>query len=173
MQKKYHSDLNNVEYVRKDLSAANARLPKADLVICINAILTDSLKKRNLFFHNLSLAVKKGGHLVLVVPSLESWMLSRILQRKFRIDKSIETKLPTTKSALTKYKNVLEGNLDIDYVPTKHYLKEELSILLSRESFIVEKTSKIEYSWKTEFVNPPKWLKEPMPWDWLCVARRK
>ena len=32
---------------------------------------------------------------------------------------------------------------------------------------------KINYNWKTEFNQPPKWLKEPYPWDWMCVAEKK
>jgi hypothetical protein len=61
---------------------------------------------------------------------------------------------------------------DIDNVPTKHYLKEELELLLALEGFIVERIEKINYTWKTEFTNPPKWLKEPYPWDWMCVAKK-
>ena len=68
-------------------------------------------------------------------------------------------------------KNILQGNAEIDSVPTKHYLKEELQLLLSNDGFVAEDFQKIEYEWDTEFLKPPKWLTEPKPWDWMAVAR--
>src|SRR5258705_653189 len=74
--KKNYPGYDNVEYLRADMSAPT-RLPKCDAAVCINAVLTDSLRKRTVFFHNLSSCLKKNGHLILVVPSLESWLLTR------------------------------------------------------------------------------------------------
>lgn len=169
---KNHSGLANIDYLRADMSADKARLPKTDLVVCINAILSDSLRKRIHFFKNLSRCVKKGGHLVLVVPSLESWLMTRIIQQQWKIDRLLHNDRISGKEALKKYKNIQQGNGDIDNVPTKHYLREELQLLLSLDGFAIENSQKIMYSWETEFVKPPQWLKEPYPWDWMIVARR-
>lgn len=171
--RKRYDQLTNIEYVRADMSSGKTKLPKADVAVCINAILTDSLKKRTVFFHHLSNCIKKGGQLILVVPSLESWMLSKIIQQQWKIDQSLFNEKIRETEALKKYKNVQQGNMDIDHVPTKHYLEEELTLLLSKEKFKVSEIKKIEYKWTTEFVDPPKWLKEPYPWDWMCVANRQ
>jgi 2-polyprenyl-3-methyl-5-hydroxy-6-metoxy-1,4-benzoquinol methylase len=170
--KETHPQFNNIEYLRADMSGSNPRLPKCDAGICINAILTDSLTKRDAFFKNISSCIKKGGHLILTVPSLESWMLSHIIQIQWKIDKG-HIPSPKGKEALTKYKKLLGGNADIDGVPTKHYLKEELDLLLSRSKFSVQKIEKINYEWNTEFIDVPRWLKEPYPWDWMVVAVKK
>jgi ubiquinone/menaquinone biosynthesis C-methylase UbiE len=170
---KTYPELDNIDFLRADMSSLSIKLPKSDVVVCINAILTASFKKRNVFFRNLGRFVHKNGHLVLVVPSLESWMLTHIVQHKWDIDKKLFNKKISPKGALAKYKLMLQGAMPIDDVPTKHYLKEELEILLSEEGFYHLKFQKINYSWKTEFLKPPKHLKEPMPWDWLCVAARK
>lgn len=170
--KKNYPAYKNVEYLRVDLSGSKAKLPKCDVTVCINAILTDSLKKRNAFFKNLSTSLKKNGDLILVVPSLESWMFTRIIQQRWKIDKEIFEEKINGKEAVKKYNNVQQGNLDIDNVPTKHYLKEELILLLTQEGFNVNEFQKIEYSWQTEFIRPPQWLKQPQPWDWLCVAKK-
>lgn len=169
---KSYPQFTNVEYLRSDMSAGKTRLPKSDVAICINAILTDSLKKRTIFFQNLSRCLKKSGHLVLVIPSLESWLLTHIIQKRWKIDKSLFNDKISGHAAQKKYNNIQQGNADIDHVPTKHYLKEELELLLSQEGFIVKDIKKIEYDWKTEFVKAPKWLKEPHPWDWLVVAKK-
>jgi 2-polyprenyl-3-methyl-5-hydroxy-6-metoxy-1,4-benzoquinol methylase len=170
-QKTYPSYVN-VDYLRADLSSPELKLPKCDAAVCINAILTDSLKKRNAFFNNLYSCLKKNGHLILVVPSLESWMLTRIIQNKWKIDKKLFGEKLSEKEGIKRYKNIQQGNAEIDNVATKHYLKEELMLLLSNEGFWVEACKKIEYNWKTEFIKPPQWLNEPRPWDWLIIAKK-
>jgi len=169
--KKNYPGYANVEYRRADMSA-RIKLPKCDVVVCINAVLTDILKKRTVFFHNLSSCLKKGGHLILVVPSLESWLLTRTVQNRWKIDQALFDDKFSPKMGLKKYMNIQQGNVDIDNVATKHYLREELLLLLSQEGFIVTDTQKIEYAWTTEFVKPPRWLQEPGPWDWMVAAQK-
>jgi SAM-dependent methyltransferase len=168
-----YPDYTNVEYLRADMSGKRPRIPVCNVVVCINAILTDSLKKRTAFFKNLSSCLRKNGHLVLVVPSLESWLLTRIIQNKWKIDKELFKEKISGKEAIKRYKGLQQGNVEIDNVPTKHYLSGELSILLSREGFEVEACKKIEYAWKTEFIKPPRWLQKPSPWDWMIIGKKK
>lgn len=162
----------NVEYVRADMSGKKTKVPKCDFGICINAILTPNAKDRTIFFQSLSACVKKGGRIVFSIPSLESWLLSSVVQQQYKIDKSLFPATRKAKEALRKWNNIRQGNADIDDVPHKHYLKEELQLLLSDAGFVAEDFQKIEYNWDTEFIRPPKWLKEPRPWDWMVVAKR-
>lgn len=154
------------------MSGNNIRLSEYDVAICINAILTDSLKKRNAFFHNLSSSLKKNGYLILVVPSLESWLLTRIIQNQWKIDKELFKEKLSGKDAIRRYKNIQQGNAEIDSVATKHYLREELLLTLSRVGFTIQGFKKIEYDWHTEFKRPPGWLDEPHPWDWMIIAQK-
>src|SRR6187551_86044 len=62
----------NVTYLRADMSGRKTKVPKCDFGICINAILTPDLKDRTIFFQSLSSCVKKGGRIVITIPSLES-----------------------------------------------------------------------------------------------------
>jgi 2-polyprenyl-3-methyl-5-hydroxy-6-metoxy-1,4-benzoquinol methylase len=169
---KLHPDLKNVDYVRADMSGKSSKIHPCDFGICINAILTPTLKDRDKFFRSLTKCIKKGGHIVISIPSLESWLLTSILQQQFKIDKSLFPATRNGKEAIRKWNNIRKGNTDIDGVPHKHYLKEELVLLLDKAGFVSEEFKKIEYSWKTEFVKPPRWLKEPKPWDWMVVARK-
>jgi len=169
--KKLYPEFTNVIYSRADMSNARAKIPLCDAGICINAILTDSLKKRNVFFTNLKKCIRKNGYLILVIPSLESSMLVSIIRQSWDPDKDAHVAISKKKSAL-QLKNILQGNAEIDNVPTKHYLKEELQILLDKEGFKAEEFQKIEYEWDTEFLKPPKWLTQPKPWDWMVVARK-
>ena len=169
--KKLYPEFTNVEYDRIDMSGSKAKMPLCDAGICINAILTDSLKKRSAFFTNLKKCIKKNGYLILVIPSLESSMLTSIIRQRWNPDKDANGVISKKKSE-HQLKNILQGNAEIDSVPTKHYLKEELQLLLNNEGFKTEDFKKIEYEWDTEFLKPPKWLKEPKPWDWMVVARK-
>lgn len=169
--KKLYPEFTNVEYDRIDMSHSKASMPLCDLAICINAILTDSLLKRTAFFTNLKKCVKKNGYLILVIPSLESSMLVSIIRQRWDPDKDANRVIKKNKKSL-QLKNILQGNADIDDVPTKHYLKEELQLLLKNEGFTTENFQKIEYDWNTEFLKPPKWLSEPKPWDWMAIARK-
>ena len=169
--KKLYPKLSNVKYDRIDMSSPTAKMPLCDVGICINAILTDSLKKRNVFFTNLKKCIKKNGHLILVIPSLESSMLTSIIRQRWNPDKDANGAIKKNKSSF-QLKNILQGNAEIDNVPTKHYLKEELQLLLANEGFKTGVFQKIEYDWNTEFLKPPSWLTEPKPWDWMVVAKK-
>lgn len=171
--KKNYPQYKNIEYLRVDMSGKKAKVTRCDLAICINAILSNSLRKRNIFFQSLSACVKKNGHIILVIPSLESYLFTSIIANQWKIDRAILSKKYSGKEALQKWNNIIQGNADIDNVPTKHYLKEELSLLLSREGFAVKDFQKIEYGWDTEFIKPPSWLKDPKPWDWMVIAKKK
>ena len=168
-----HIDLRNIEYVRADMSGKKNKIPACDFGICINAILTPSKKDRDIFFRSLSSCIKKGGRIIITIPSLESWMLTNIVQQQWNIDKHLFPQVKKAKKAIKNWNNIKQGNVDIDDVPHKHYLKEELELLLLKAGFVAEEFQKIEYDWKTEFHEPPRWLKDPRPWDWMVVAKRK
>ena len=169
--KTIHSELSNISYERIDMSAVNPKIKVSEAAICINALLTDSEKKRTQFLTNLSKCVKKNGKVIMVVPSLESSLLTSIIRQKWNPDKDAHKSIIKKKSSL-QVKNMLQGNIAIDSVFTKHFVKEELEILLGQHGFKVTKFEKIEYNWNTEFSKPPFWLKFPKPWDWMLVATK-
>ena len=170
---KKYPQYTNITYERVDMSAATVKVKKYDSAICINAILTSSLKKRNLFFKHMASFIKKGGDLVLVVPSLESKLFSHIIANKYNVDDAKKDRAPNGKRANSQIRFIKDGVTDIDDVPTKHFLKEELELLLNLAGFTVEKIEKINYKWSTEFHKPPSWLKTPEPWDWMVKAKKK
>jgi SAM-dependent methyltransferase len=165
-------DYPNVEYQRMDMSAYTLTVTPCDVAVCINAILTDNLKKRINFFQSLNICLNQGGTLILVVPSLESKLYTNIIAHRWNVDDDNKEKIESVEKAYALAKNIKQGVTDIDNVPTKHYLKEELELLLKLDGFTVDRVEKINYTWQTEFNNPPKWLDEPHPWDWMCVARK-
>ncbi len=162
----------NIEYIRADMSGKKNKAPACDFGICINAILTPSAKDRAVFFQSLKTAIRKGGRIIITIPSLESYLLTSIVQQQWKIDKHLFPDAKNGTEAIRKWNNIRQGNVDIDQVPHKHYLKEELELLLAQEKFAAEEFHKIEYDWSTEFHQAPRWLKKPGPWDWMVIAKR-
>ena len=167
--------LENVSFQQADLTDETLTLGKTDFAFCCNVAISPSYTVREKIFHNIQRYLNPGGHLMLIVPSLESalysgfrlfdWNLkagyapSNAIRCGFECDS-----VPTAKR--------YQGIIDIEKVPTKHYLKEELVVLLSDMQMTVKMVEKIEYDWSTEFSDPPSWMKSPYPWDWLVVAQK-
>ena len=85
-------------------------------------------------------------------------------------DEALASGIPPTRTGA---RELLQGLVRIERVPTKHFLREEGCVLLESEGFRIVSVDKVEYSWETEFEKPPRWMKKPGPWDWLFVVRRR
>jgi ubiquinone/menaquinone biosynthesis C-methylase UbiE len=170
--KESYPQLINISYWQRDMSKPAIKLPVCELGICINAILTPDSKDRRVFFKNLSRCIARKGKLIVTVPSMESFLLSKRIQNEYKIERTVFPTLSSPKKGLRLWNNLLQGVCDIDDVPHKHFLAEELDLLFRRSDFTPLRLEKIEYSWKTEFNEPPRWLRAPLPWDWMMIAER-
>jgi SAM-dependent methyltransferase len=157
-----------------DLSDDSLVLPLVDVGVCVNALLSPSAPLRAKILGTISRTVRPGGRLVLVVPAVESALLSihRHVELHLRDgwpDRSARAAADVgglTPAALR------DGVLDRGGVRTKHYLREELELLLDSFGWLVDSIDKAEYDWSTEFESPPDWMAAPYPWDWVVRATR-
>ena len=172
-----HAGLANVSYRTLDLAAPGARLPKADFALCVNAAIAPSLAHRNRMLDAVARHLRPGAHLVRVVPAWES-----VCRADFRlIEWNLRDGLAPRRAAGAGFRayrparkpRIHEGVVRIDRVETKHYLKEEVLVLLETRGLRALEIEKIEYPWTSEFTAPPRWMRAPFPWDWLFVARKK
>lgn len=166
--------LANVTCQVVDLSDESLTLPAVDAGVCINALLSPRAVLRSKMLGGISRTVRKGGRLVLVVPSVESVLLGihRNVEWHLRegwVDR--EARAAADLSGVTK-SGVRDGVFDRGGVRTKHYLREELVLLLESFGWTVEAMEKAEYDWSTEFEDPPAWMREPYPWDWVVMGVR-
>ncbi|MBN2020311.1 MAG: class I SAM-dependent methyltransferase [Sedimentisphaerales bacterium] len=172
--KKKCARLSNVSYMTADLASRGLRLSKTPFGLSVNMLIMPSLAWRLRILDALAGHILKDGHLVLVVPSLESAMLADFrlvemnLHNGFRPAYAERAGFETTN-----HRRLRQGIIPIDNVPTKHYLKEELVALLRPRGLRIDEILKIEYPWDTEFDSPPCWMKEPLPWDWLVVSQKR
>ena len=162
----------NATYHYADLVKNALPKPQADFALCINPLLLADHRKRSRMVAHVCGAVRKGGHLALVVPSIESVLLTHARHAEWQDRQVGKRHVPTPESENPKGMDVLRGIVRIDHVPTKHYSADELRSLLAMHSMNVLEVQKIEYPWSTEFDRPPQWMKAPQPWDWFVVARK-
>lgn len=170
-----HAALGNVTFLAGDIRRAFKKIPPVDCVVSVNSLIASSAGIRHRMLEAMVRILKPGGTLVLVVPSLESSLLvdQRFVQWKWKHGASFSSAVRFVYPEDPRADHLArQGIMGIDGVATKHYLKEELLFILQDAGLAAEDTLKIEYSWKTEFDTPPRWMKEPYPWDWLVIARR-
>jgi SAM-dependent methyltransferase len=170
------TELPNLTLERCDLRRRAPKCAPADFVICVNTLLHPQLSARERMWPNVAASVKRGGHLVLVVPSLESALFSRHRLAEWNLRSGIPAKEALRRSFGNDDPNSAQiargGVLDAGGTLTKHYLQEEIESTGSRFGLSLESCQKIEYPWTTEFHRPPRWMKAPFPWDWLAVLRK-
>lgn len=168
------ANLPNVTFAKADLAAPGQRIPRLDFVLCVNVLIMPSLLVRTRILKTIRGRLRAGGHLLLVVPSLESALLTdfRLVDWNVRnglchaVAQRAGFTRPKTRARLE------HGLVPIQDVLTKHYLAEELNVTLGGSGFAVHELTKIQYGWDTEFDAPPRWMKEPYPWDWLVLAEK-
>jgi len=169
-------ELQNIEFIRTDLAQPLTKMPSVDFILCVNSLIMPSIAQRTRYLRLMRNHLKQTGHLVLVVPSLESALYSRMRLIEWNVRRGLKhgtaVRAGANGSSNPNSVRLQQGIVNLDHVPTKHYLEVELCSTLGDLGFELYEILKIEYNWKTEFSNPPRWMKAPYPWDWLVTARK-
>jgi SAM-dependent methyltransferase len=166
----------NITYLSADLTKPGPRLGKADFVLCVNVAIMPDAEARWALLGNVARCVRSEGHLLLVVPSLESALYTKHRLVEWQLKDGQEEREAWLASADKRFTSLLDlqkGIVTIEGVRTKHYLREELVTILDALRLTVQRADKVEYRWDTEFTDPPRWLKRPYPWDWMVLARKR
>lgn len=166
---------NNIEFKRMDLTRTNLKLKPVEFILCSNVAIFSEIEKNYDIINNVSRALKKNGNAIFVVPSLESSMFYawRMIDW-YRREGVKPKKIP--KSEFNYYRedkrDILQGIVEIDGRPTKHYSHSELQVIFKEAGLEVTAIERLEYDWTTEFSEPPAWMKDPYPWDWMIECRK-
>ena len=166
---------HNVSYRRADLASKTIRLPSSDFVFCCNVIMLPEIARNEVMFNNIRKSLKPGGIAIIVVPSTDSMLYAawRMIDwyRKEKVDVA---DIPASELAYFSgsKRDLLQGIIRIDGVPTKHYSGSELQVLMDRSGLSLLKLEQLNYDWHSEFSEPPHWMQAPYPWDWLVVCQR-
>ncbi|CAN5305718.1 hypothetical protein BH10BAC4_BH10BAC4_08180 [soil metagenome] len=166
---------SNVTCKRADLTSRNLIFPPTDFVFCCNVIMLPEIDRNVAMIKNIYKALKVNGTALIVLPSLESVMFSswRLIDwyKKEGVDPE---EIPASEMSYYKgtKRDILQGIIYIDKVPTKHYSESEINVLFNDAKLAVTGINKLEYNWDTEFDSPPSWMKAPYPWDWMVEVKK-
>ncbi len=173
-----HEWLGNVRFLQRDLTRKGQAVAPAEVVVCINVALIPDYEKRRNLIENVADSVQPGGKLLLVVPALESYLLSMHRLTMWNMEDHNSYRHAAA-AASEEYcftaPAIRDGVVGAGEEPTKHYTREELEILLESVGHRTVSIEKAEYGWDTEFDDPPESMGAPYPWDWFAVStpRRK
>ena len=125
----------------------------ANFAVCLNVITSPKARLRERQWNSLATLVKPGGHLLVVVPSLESARYVAELD-----DEAFH-------GSVGKENELIRRN-DTEQ---KHCSRQELRQIVTQESFEVVALRKISYPWEDDGVDLTE---RKSPWDWACLARK-
>jgi SAM-dependent methyltransferase len=165
----------NIDLKQQDLTKKNLALPPSDFAFCCNVIMFPVIEKNLIMIRNIYKALKPGGTALIILPSLDSAIFSswRLIDL-YRKEGVNPADIPAHEFHYFKgnKRDILQGIVHIDGVPTKHYTEPEIQVIFKEAGFSVTKVDKLEYDWNTEISSPPEWLQRPYPWDWLVECRK-
>lgn len=165
----------NITYKRMDLTGKNLRLPQTDFALCCNVAILPEVEMNKAIIRNISKTLKPGGVGIVVIPSIESILYAsqRVIDW-YKKEKVKPNDIPDTEFDYFKKskRDIVQGIMTINGVPTKHYLATELHVWFEENGLTITALEKLEYSWKTEFASPPAWLQAPYPWDWMVECKK-
>jgi SAM-dependent methyltransferase len=165
----------NVEFQKVDLTNPDLKLPQAHFGFCCNVLLLPDLSKNVAMIRNSYKALKKNSAAIFVVPSLDSIMFyAWRLVEWYKLEGVKPQEIPESEFSYFSgsKRDLFQGLIRIDNVVTKHYSHPELEVIFRDAGFKVLNIDRVEYDWTTEFAAPPKWLKDPYPWDWLVEVAK-
>jgi SAM-dependent methyltransferase len=168
------SPYKNIQFKKLDLVNPKSKIKKADFAFCCNVVMLPEAKKSMAMFRSIRKSLKSKGTVVFVLPSLDSALYSawQLIEWYKRENVSVDQIAPDELNIIkAKKADLVDGIVYIDGLPTRHYSAAQIEVWLTKAGFKVTALDKIEYDWNTEFSSPPKWMKEPYPWDWLVECR--
>jgi hypothetical protein len=145
-----------------------------DVVISINTIIMPGLKDVREAFHNVCASVKKGGKLLLVLPSMEAVLYHGFLLTEKELGRKPEGLAKrTAKKRFEKHKYDLFFGYYADGKDTqKFYYLHEIEYLLKKEGIKNISIARLEYPWGSASGDYDDFPKEKPIWDWFVEATK-
>jgi SAM-dependent methyltransferase len=171
-----HHDLTNVDFIHADLTRPLRGLPRAAFGTCMNVLIAPDADLRSAILRTIHRHLLPGSPLLALVPSLESVLMTdqRVMQW---YEREGLTRARAMRAVMRDEPGFIgapaAGIVDCGGEPTKHYLLDEAAGVMTQARFAVLEVEKVECDWSHELDHPPRWLREPYPWCWLLVCRRR
>ena len=165
----------NIQFKRLDLTKKKLPVSGFDFLFCCNVAMLPEIEKTHQMIRNACDVLKSGGNALFVLPSLDSVFYSSMRLMELYGKEGVKPDdIPNAEFAYYKgsKRDIIQGIIYIDGVPTKHFGRTELEVVFKNCGFTITAIEKVEYNWDSELSEPPSWLQGPYPWDWLVECRK-
>lgn len=150
------ADVPGVAWMTMGLEDAGTRIGSVgDFVACLNVITSTDADLRRRQWASLAGLLRARGHLLVVVPALES--AQHVVQF-------------ADKENLIHRSDFAGGLVYRGNDRQKHYSRDELHQIVQDHGLRVITLKRIHYPWSDDGVDDPG---RKRPWSWLCLARRR
>jgi SAM-dependent methyltransferase len=136
------------------LAAGCRHVAAFDAAVCVNAAIHPARARWQHVLREASRLVGQGGSLLTVVPAFESALLIQRLQGGA--------------GDYCAHPGV-DGVVDIQGVPTKHFRRAELGAVLLALGASSNRIVHVEYSWRSVGIAAPGTVQ--LPWDWMAISK--
>jgi SAM-dependent methyltransferase len=171
--KKKFAKKKNVDFFVHDLTKPVKK--KYDVAVAANVLISHQPEMLKKMLQHIAASIKKGGYLIVVIPSLESslYVYKTVVDVLIQQGETREASRKNVDAHIKKdYISLVDGVIKVGDVPTKHYLGEEFEAQLLKFKMKEVQRKKLQYPWDTEIESPPKNMKGSEPWDWMFVAEK-
>jgi SAM-dependent methyltransferase len=171
-----------VSYVLADLAADEPLGFRVDAGFCVSCLIAPRYATRMRIARSVVRAVRRGGPIVIVVPSLESALRTYHALVRLDIAEGDERRdglRRVNAIAAREVRSIADGIVTTGGAPTKHYLGDEIVEFAAEAGLRVERLERVEYPWRDEIelgrggARTRAALGKGAPWDWLVVARSR
>lgn len=158
--RKHCRKLKHVTWKSMPLENAGERIGSiAHLAACLNVITSPDADLRVRQWKSLAMLVRPGGHLLVVVPSLESARYVSETEAVAETQSTAADLSPAAEPDLIRRTDTRQ----------KHYSRSELRRRVTRQGLHVLSLRRIHYPWSEEGLEHSA---AKSPWDWVCLARK-
>lgn len=157
----------NISYETADLQIERAKRFPCDVAFCANVLIGDDAAARERIARTVVASVRKSGHAVFIVPSLESVM------RVYQVGLQTHSAGDVEDWAVDEVVSLPQGLIEMGGVPTKHYLEDEVAEFLTKLKLCDVEVRRVSYPWREALGGAPRNLKAAPPWDWMAIGVKR
>ncbi|HTQ13540.1 MAG TPA: class I SAM-dependent methyltransferase [Rhizomicrobium sp.] len=148
--------VDNVTWHATGIVRAARRIGRrAHLTVCMNVITSSNAATRAALWRSLAAVTRRGGHALVVVPSLES-------------DDMVEQTADPGRRRRRRRRGLVRRSGALQ----KHFTRDELIAALARAGFKPRRIGRARYPWSIEGMRETPRRRKNRPWDWIVLAKR-
>ncbi len=166
--------LGNIEFIRCALTDLTRLQGQLDVAVAVNSLVMPDIEQIDVALRAVHTALKPGGHLIGIVPSIDSvhYMTFLLVDRARRAGMP-EAKARQNAAAHAEHKlfDFAFGDFQMRGIRQHFWQPFEVPLRLGNAGFKGIRVKKVRLAWR-QFACAKDLAEYPAPWDWFFAARK-